>query len=131
MSVDDKTFLNNQRQFLQNLIEFKEHPKILSKDDKLGFQDWFGIPLAIVTRADLSSVLERFLNKNLTEADVYDWAEALSGRDTIDFEEGYSSLIVDTLMCLVANHLGGSPITPQDAKGFLEAIQHAKYQIEE
>lgn len=114
--------LNRQKQFLEDLISFKEQPAMLKKLDVLGFQDWYDEPLAIITRKQVSSVLERFLDDKLSARDIYDWAESLAGRSTIGYEEKYEVLLFAIIMNLVTDYITGLSLTKKQATAYLAKL---------
>jgi len=121
MKIDDE-FIASQKIYLQDLIAFKEHPKTLQEFDRLGFKDWYDLPLAIITREHVSAVLERYLKGLLTAGDIYDWAESLAGRSTIGYENNYDKLISSIIMNIVTDHITGISLTEQQAIAYLSQL---------
>ena len=55
------------------------------------------VPLAIVGRRDILSVVRRFLARELSEADVEIWAELVECRDDLEFESRHEEAVADAL----------------------------------
>jgi hypothetical protein len=125
-----EAFLKDQREFLEDLIAFREPLDKLAKRDKIG-QAWDQGPenpyLATLTRQDLISILQRFLNYDLSAQDVYDWAEALEVRETVKKELGYNSLIFEVLSNITLEFAIDHPLTPERAKEIIHQLQTAPF----
>ena len=51
------------------------------------------IELVTLSRASAAALLERYLQGELAEADLEEWANAVEGRDDIGFESEYKGLL--------------------------------------
>jgi hypothetical protein len=58
---------------------------------------WDSEPLVTLTRADLERVLDEYLKGRIGAEVVEVWAEALDGRDDVDFEKGLEGVIKDVV----------------------------------
>jgi hypothetical protein len=70
---------------------------------------------AVLTRAHITTVLQRYLDGTLFENQVEAWANAVEGRDDIAWEEGYEELLQETIHQL-ANPILTFPLTQNDAQ---------------
>ena len=57
-------------------------------------------PVAILHRADATSVLDRFIAGELSSATVSRWAFLLEGRDDIGFEQGADEVLSEVMFWL-------------------------------
>lgn len=125
-----EAFLEDQRQFLADLIAFRAPLKELDKRDKIGFV-WDDKPegfyLATLTRQDVISVLQRFLAHDLSKREVYEWAEALDGRESIDRERGFRTIIGHIISAITIDHVVGSPINPERAQALIRELESAQF----
>ncbi len=48
-------------------------------------------------RSDIVQVLNQYLQSTLTESDIEEWANAIEGREDIEFEIGYDEAINDAV----------------------------------
>lgn len=85
-------------------------------------------PLTTLTGLDLLRVLNGYLRGELSDADLEGWAEAIEGRDDIAYElqlEGTLRQIIFEF----ANPLLTSPIEPDRARRWRDAISAARWQL--
>jgi hypothetical protein len=66
-------------------------------------------------------VLGRFINEELNENEVEAWANAIEGREDIDYEIGYEELLSDVIHQL-ANPLLTVPLTTSSAEEILDSL---------
>ena len=78
-------------------------------------------PLVTLTRPDIMRVLGRFINEELNENEVEAWANAIEGREDIDFEIGYEELLSDVIHQL-ANPLLTVRLTSTSAHEMLDSL---------
>jgi hypothetical protein len=76
---------------------------------------------AILTRTHVIDVLQRYLNQELYEHQVEAWANAIEGREDIEWEEGYGEALQESIHRL-ANPLLTLPLTPRAAQGMLNVL---------
>lgn len=74
--------------------------------------------LALLTREHVASVLMRYLQHELTEAQLEAWADAIEGREDIDFEAGHEELLAETIHQL-ANPVLTLPLNSETADSLL------------
>ena len=72
-------------------------------------------PLATLTKADIISILDRYISGNLTSQQVTDWADLVECREDIALSETDESSISDVVFQLANPNLRGE-ITLQMAK---------------
>ena len=78
--------------------------------------------LVTLTGADAASILERFARGELSASDVERWANAVEGREDIDFDEGHESELREALFEL-ANPLLTEPLTPARAAQWVARLR--------
>lgn len=129
-----ETFLEEQRQFLEDLISFREPIEKIKSKDKIG-PIWDDQPedfyLATLNRQDIISVLQRFLESELTAKDVKAWAEALEVRDPVKKEQGYGPLIFDILTDITLEDDIGYTLTPERAREMIVQLKTAQFDPED
>ena len=81
-------------------------------------------PGALVTlqRTHLSNVLRRYLQGALSEEHVEAWANAIEGREDIDYAPGDASLLADMIFTL-ANPLLSTSLTHASAQQWLVQLE--------
>jgi len=100
------------------LIEFSEdREKISAKLAKVAW-DFDGKPV-VLTKSNIESVLNRYADGELTREDLEWWANAIEGREHIEYEEDYMDKI-ETAIFALAN-----PILEGFAK-YEDLIQNVK-----
>jgi hypothetical protein len=110
-----------RQQALVNLLEFTTDIDVLTKT--LRQFPWDAeSTLAILTRRQLAKVLRRFQEGHLTSKELEAWANAIEGREDIDFESGYEDRLQETIYCL-ANPLLTEPLTKENVGKLLKAIE--------
>jgi len=77
--------------------------------------------LVALSRANVASVLDRFINNALTAIEVEDWANAIECRDDIGFEMKSNKLLKDAIWEL-ANPILSSALTHQTAQALLDRL---------
>ncbi|MGE0199991.1 MAG: hypothetical protein AB7P76_03355 [Candidatus Melainabacteria bacterium] len=125
----DSQIVEDQERFAKALIEFTDKIENLEKFDKIGPvwddqpQDYY---FGLVTRANVTAILVRFLKGELTSKDVYHWAEAIDCRETINGEPEYRELINGILSAITIDYDAGSLITKETAYEFIKSLESAK-----
>lgn len=76
---------------LKDLIEFKEPIPSLKK--KLSSYPWDSVEILIVSRSDVTRIVERYLNGKLQESEVAGWADAIEVRDDLGYEIGHEEIL--------------------------------------
>jgi hypothetical protein len=120
----NQDLLESQTRFLKALVAFERPLSELMKEDKIGWADWKGY-LVTLTRQNIISVLERFINGDLSSKDMQDWGEALEGRGTVQREPGYAKLINEMLFTLANEPNWGNHLTPEVAKRLVIKLMNA------
>ena len=79
--------------------------------------DYHGVP-ALLTRADITRVLRRYLADELTAADVEGWADAVEFRDDIEYDAPDLDEISD-LLAILSNPAINGLLTKAAARAML------------
>lgn len=82
-------------------------------------------PLATLTSADVSSILDRYLSGDLTAKQVADWADLVECREDIDLPESGRASVSDVVFQLANPNLRGE-LTMQVAEGMQKALRSGK-----
>ena len=105
---------------LRDLIEIRE--PIAAAVSHLRRFPWdCDAELVTLTGSDLIRVLDRYLQGDLSNTDVEEWAEALEGRDDV----GYEPQLSDTLKQIIfelANPLLTTPVEPARAHQWKQSV---------
>jgi hypothetical protein len=117
-------------EILQSLISLDRPMSELQKEVALIGWD-SDRPLAALNRQSIISVLFRYLNGQLSDIDVRDWADELDGRQDIEREQGYRDIINEVIYILSKEPYLGSPLSLQKAEKFINALSQAKYMDDE
>ena len=78
-------------------------------------------PLVVLRREHIASILQRYLRRELTAAQVSAWADALEVRDDVGFSEEDSAEIEQTIFVLANPPLNGE-LTFETARTLLDAL---------
>jgi hypothetical protein len=78
--------------------------------------------IALLTRAQMTAILQRYLQSQLSASDVEGWANAIEGREDIGFEPGYGDMLRAALFAL-ANPELTQPLTVQAAQALIENLR--------
>ncbi|TIQ16782.1 MAG: hypothetical protein E5X51_33630 [Mesorhizobium sp.] len=79
--------------------------------------DYNGAPY-LLTRGDVSNILERYLDGEMNSEELEAWADAIELREDIQYEEENEEWIKDVIYILASTDLNG-PITLEKVKGLL------------
>ena len=79
--------------------------------------------LTVLTRLHVTSILDRYLRGELSATQLEEWANAIEGREDIDFEPNHENDL-QAIIHQLANPLLTKPITPETAQELLDAILH-------
>lgn len=80
--------------------------------------------LVVLTGNDLARTLDRYLRGELSNTDLEEWANALEGRDDIEYEPSADDNLRRIIFEL-ANPLLATPIGPAQVQRWKEAISEA------
>ena len=78
-------------------------------------------PVVTLTCAHIDSILERYLHGTLSANDVERWADAVEGRDDIQYCEGQEKKIADLLFILSCPDIN-EPLSPATAQALRAGI---------
>jgi hypothetical protein len=78
-------------------------------------------PLAMLTKADIISILDRYLSGDLTAQQVTDWADLVECREDIELPEAGAASISDAVFQLANPNLRGE-VTLQLAERMRSAL---------
>ena len=103
----------DQKTLLEQLIKFILPIEKLI--DSLRALKWDSDETVILLeRADIIAVLNRYMNDEITESYVEMWANAVEGREDVEYEDGYEDIIQSTIFEL-ANPLLTKNLTLETA----------------
>jgi len=108
---------------LRGLIEFRE-PIPVSIGRLREFPWDSDRALVVLTGDDLARMLDRYLQGELSNMELEEWANALEGRDDIGYEPSTDDNLKRIIFEL-ANPLLATPIGPAQAQIWKEAISKA------
>ena len=119
--------ITGRKDFLIELIEYR-HPM----NEILNYINTFPTEesddyVVLLTRAHLISVLNRFLNGDLSAQQVEEWADHIGFINEIGEEEGYFEKIRQTLISLAIMPIDGIWLTQKQAREFIEKLQQCKF----
>lgn len=106
---------------LQDLVQFRRHLDEL--ESELADYDWDSQQrLVVLSRADVSSVLSRYVDNELDTDQCRDWAEAILGRDDIGMEHEHEPVLKDLLFQISTPEIN-QPMTPALAREWLRRLR--------
>jgi len=109
--------LRTRKDILDDLISLRKDVVSLSKE--LAAYPWdSNEPLVEMNKDDLRSVLHKCLQKDISTAELYEWANAVECRDDIDIADQLQELIFD-----LANAGINGEITPESISRMLDELQ--------
>lgn len=77
--------MRTREEILIDLIKFKGN--IFDLEKELSAYPWdCELPIIIVSKEDIFSILIKFKENKISYQDVFEWADAIECRDDIDFE---------------------------------------------
>lgn len=118
--------MKTRKQILESLIAFDRSLSEIQKD--MATLDWDSEEyVTTLTRQDILSVLNRYLNKEFTAEEIRDWAEELDARQDYAREKGYQDLVIETIFNLSTEPWLGLPLTPEYAQQLIQEISSAQY----
>jgi hypothetical protein len=83
--------------------------------------DYNGPPI-IFNRSHLINVLQRYLNKELSDSDIENWANLVECREDIDFEKNYSTELSQIIYQL-ANPVLEGKLDAENCKKMIAVIE--------
>lgn len=86
------------------------------------------IELALLERAHVITLLQRYLRHELTPADLEEWANAVEGREDIGLEPACEEL--EAFVFETANPLLAEPISEENARRWLERFSDCADRIQ-
>jgi len=112
-----------RQQALKNLIACDQTVQKLVDDLRVFGWD-SDRALIILTRADMALILNRYSKNTLDGGELEAWANAIEGREDIDYEPGYEAPISEIIHQL-ANPLLTQPISPLTVERLLKMLTPA------
>lgn len=70
--------------------------------------DYDGQIKAVLSRADVATILQRYLKSEIGNKQIEDWADFLEGRDDIAFENGAEAILNEVIHVLANPELHGN-----------------------
>jgi hypothetical protein len=106
---------------LQDLVQYRRHLDELASE--LAGYDWDSQQrLVELSRADVCSVLSRYVDDKLDADQCRNWAEALLGRDDIGMEHEHESVLKDLLFWMSTPEIN-QPMTPALAREWIRRLR--------
>jgi len=107
--------MKERAQLLERLVQGQEPAEPLMEAlAKLGW-DWDEEPLLVLQAQHIESMLERFLNGEITAAALADWADRLEVRDDVGLDPKREETLKDLLFRIANPELNG-PLTKDTAE---------------
>ncbi len=112
--------MKERERILLRLVEASDAIQNIQKD--LSNLPWDSDkPLVTLTRPDVVRVLHRYLGEAMSSNDVEGWANAIEGREDIQYEIGYEEPLSEVIYQL-ANPLLTVPLTTASAEEILDSL---------
>jgi hypothetical protein len=114
--------MKNYENLLKALVRY-DRPEDLAETMRQlqAFDHDRGQRLVRLTREGIASVLERYLQGNLSAHEVEAWADAVEMREDIEFGDGNDEVSVRVIWEM-ANPLLTQPLTQEIAQGFVRDL---------
>lgn len=113
--------MRSRVELLTALLGFREPVSALAQE--LSAFGWDSADeLVALHRRDISAVLRRFMDGEITKQDVTDWANAIEGREDVGYEAGSEPIVRDAIYELANPELTRA-VSPDAAKEWLERLQ--------
>lgn len=113
--------MQSRTQLLARLLDYT-HPLEQTVADLRQFPWDSEAALVVLSRQHIMRLLERYLRGELTESDVEAWANAIEGREDIDYEAGHGDVPQEAVHIL-ANPVLTEPLDRFSAGRLLDALQ--------
>jgi hypothetical protein len=107
----------NRQELVEALVEWRGEVKSLAAT-LAEFDFDCETPLATLRLSNIADTLKRFIGGNVSANDVEIWAEAVEGRDDIDYAKDQEELISESLFALSTPSANG-PLTKFSAQEML------------
>ena len=109
--------MNTRIKLLNSLLEFdKPLAEILPALNSLGWDSEQS--LVILQRQHITNILQRYLDDKLSASDVENWANAIEGREDIEYESDFAELLAEAIY-EIANPLLTHPLSKLFAQQWL------------
>ncbi len=109
-----------RRKLLKKLLKYDGNLKeITTSLEKLGWDS--NVSLITLQRQEIIEILNRYIKSEFTTSDIEEWANAIEGREDIDYENGYDELI-STIIFKLANPLLTQGLDPQVASEIINSL---------
>ena len=102
--------MNRRAEILQDLVRFEKPAAPLMRELGSFGWDWEGEPLLTLKKEDLLRIIDRFLARDITAAQLQEWAENLEVRDDVAFDEEEKELL-DDVFFRIATPFINEPLT--------------------
>jgi hypothetical protein len=115
--------MKTRTEWLNALLKFNSPlGEIVPHLDNFGWDS--DTPIVVLNRQHLCSILQRYLDHQLSAEDLEAWANAIEGREDIAYDEEDREL-VETVIFELANPLLASPVSVPLVQGWLEQLKHS------
>jgi hypothetical protein len=78
--------------------------------------------LVILKKQQIVNILRRYLDGQLSRSDVENWANAIEGREDIEYESDFEEML-DEVIFELANPLLSRPLSPDSAREWLNQLE--------
>lgn len=113
--------MQSRTQLLSNLLSYS-HPLEQTVASLRQFSWDAEAGLIILSRNHAIQLLERYLRNDLANSDVEAWANAIEGREDIDYESGYEDSLQE-IIHILANPILTEPLDVELAERLLKKLQ--------
>jgi hypothetical protein len=115
--------MQNRKTFLETLLRFRDPKALKQIMTALREYGWDSEETLVNLTSDaIISILERYLQSELTAQEVEDWANAVEMRDDIEFGIDDDEVIMNAVGEL-ANPVLTEPLTPESAMALIEKLR--------
>ncbi len=113
--------MQSRTQLLADLLSYS-HP-LEQTVERLRQLSWDAeAALIILSRQHTIQLLKRYLLHDLTNSNIETWANAIEGREDIDFESGYEDCLQE-IIHILANPVLTEPLNVELAERLLKKLQ--------
>ncbi len=122
MTTDKGISSTDRIKLVQACIELpSDFDELRRQIAKFGW-DYDGHIKAVLSRADVVTILQRYLKSEIGNKQIEDWADFLEGRDDVAFENG-AEAILNEVIHVLANPILDGGLTLEVAKIMLTKIE--------
>ncbi|MGK7946046.1 MAG: hypothetical protein AB4058_16410 [Microcystaceae cyanobacterium] len=117
--------IQTRHQLLNTLLKFEQ--PLSDTLNSLNNFSWDSEEVLVsLNKEHLINILQRYLQGELSLTDVENWANAIEGREDIEYEENYEEILEEILFVL-ANPLLSKPLSSHSAQDYLNQLDSYIY----